>query len=309
MKVYLANDAPSQIAGSRTLWDHLADWLGAEGIWAPYGSLKATVEARLKDEPDVLVIRNATYWPSCDLPNPTIAILQDYLPPDMRADQVAVGQRASMTVTNSAWTAGQYPELAGMMSVIPLPVDFHLFRPRVADRAELQKKWGIRPNSICWVGSMQAIKGYDILHRLIGSCGLNFVTIRKDAPPDWPATSWGGRCRQLGNLSQADLAEVMGACTVGLCTSRYETQHLAGIEMAGCGLPVIATEPVGVYGEPQPWHRVVKLVDLPLMLENAMGQARPDEIASAVRKGPWTEVACKRSWMEIVAKVHEGQHA
>ena len=308
MKVYLANDAPSQIPGSRTLWSNLSDWLGADPIYAPYGSLKSTVEERLRDEPWAVLIRNATYWPACDLPNPTIALLQDYLPAEMRAGQVSVCQRATATVTNSVWTAAQYPELAGLLTVIPLPVDFDLFAPS-SSAGELRSKWNIRPGSVCWVGSGLAIKGYDILHRLIGSCGLNFVVVRKDAPPDWPASSWAGRCRQFGPLSQADLAEVMAACTVGLCTSRFETQHLAGIEMAGCGLPVIATEPVGVYGEMQAWHRVVKTADLPVMLENAIGQARPDEIASAVRKGPWTEVACKRSWMEIVAKVHEGQHA
>jgi glycosyltransferase involved in cell wall biosynthesis len=52
------------------------------------------------------------------------------------------------------------------------------------------------------------------------------------------------RCYE--RLSHAELLTVIGACRVGLCTSRTESQHLAGIEMGACGLPMVAPR-VGVY--------------------------------------------------------------
>ena len=49
-------------------------------------------------------------------------------------------------------------------------------------------------------------------------------------------------------VNHEKLVNIIGACRVGLCTSRIESQHLAGIEMAACGLPIVAS-PVGVYWE------------------------------------------------------------
>jgi glycosyltransferase involved in cell wall biosynthesis len=47
-------------------------------------------------------------------------------------------------------------------------------------------------------------------------------------------------------LTHEELVKIIGACRIGLCTSRMESQHLAGIEMGACGLPMVAP-PVGVY--------------------------------------------------------------
>ena len=169
------------------------------------------------------------------------------------------------------------------------------------DRAVHQTKWAIKPGSICWVGAANPIKGWDILHRLIGLTDYNFVIVRKDADRG-PETGWHGRARYLYRLEQKELAEVMGACRVGLCTSLAETQHLAGLEMAACGLPVVSIYPVGVYAE-EPTFCIVAGEEKVLgLLASALDKADPLATREAVMSGPWHPNTCKVAWQEVVSQ-------
>lgn len=301
--VYLVNDQLTAIPGSVTLWGLLEDWLGSPSvILGPYPTLAARA-SEIIGQRDGTVIRNATYFGPLATPNcRTIVLLQDLMPPDTpaRATQVEVCQRADVIVANSKWTLDQYPELAGLnVRVIPLPVDTGLFRPR-EDRAALQTELGIHPGSICWVGAADVIKGYDRLHRLAGSSDLHFAVVLKDR--DKARTpAWFGRMRVFTRLAQEDLAKVMASCRVGLCTSRIETQHLAGLEMAASGLPVVYVDPVGVYAEPQPWAIQATEAQLPAMLASAQAQAQPGAVREALLAGPWSLEACRASWLSLVA--------
>lgn len=291
--IYLVNDAMTQIPGSRTLWHLLADWLGA--TFVPWGEA---------DSLDGVVIRNATYHGPLTTTGPTVALLQDIMPPEtpIRAQQVEVCQRADVIVANSAWTLSQYPELTGLNTrIIPLPVDTDLFRPR-EDRAALQAKWGIAAGSVCWVGGATVIKGFDRLHRLAGTSDLHFAVALKDAGKVH-SPGWFGRMKVYARLTQAELAEVMTACRVGLCTSRIETQHLAGLEMAACGLPVVYVDPVGVYAEAPVWAVQAEEGKLAEAIRVAQAQAKPAEIREALLAGPWGMEACREAWASVVGDV------
>ena len=307
--VYIVNDALAQGPGQTTLWTHLVNWLGGDFIGGEYSGLGNVAAGRLAGVSAGVCVRNASWFAPFDSPVPVISLLQDVLPEGHpgRPQQVETCQRSALIVANSRWTLAQYSELAGLPTkIIPLPVDFQVFRPR-EDAAALRTKWGIRPGSVCWVGSGDVVKGYDILHRLIAQMpGTPFVVVRKDKVngPDWP-DRWSGRCRNFGQLPQSDLAEIMAACSVGLCTSRAETQHLAGIEMAACGLPVAYINPVGVYADPLVWTTkldgATAVAQLGQLLREA--EASRELVASTVRGGPWTLAACEAGWREAVASV------
>jgi glycosyltransferase involved in cell wall biosynthesis len=161
---------------------------------------------------------------------------------DARKMQYAVAE-SSRTVFNSEWTKSQYPDMEGR--VIPLPVDFDLFEP--GNPMGLQQSLGLPDGCICWVGASQGaaaeIKGFDIFMRIARTNpDLYFVAVFKDAIPDYCPPN----VRMYERVDQEMLCRIMGACRVGLCTSRQETQHLAGIEMGACGLPLVVP-PVGCY--------------------------------------------------------------
>ena len=304
--VYIVNDALAQGAGQSTLWHHLVSWFNGEFIGGEYSGLGNVAAEKLAGVSAGVCVRNASWFPAFDCAIPVISLLQDVLPEGHpgRPQQVEVCQRSALIVANSRWTLSQYPELTGLPTkIIPLPVDFHVFRLR-EDADALRTKWNIRPGSVCWVGSGDVVKGYDILHRLIGQTGFNYVVVRKDKVngPDWP-DAWGGRCRNFGQLPQADLAEIMGACAIGLVTSRAETQHLAGIEMAACGLNVVFINPVGVYADGPPWSIPATGGTIIEALKSAIGQHESAGVAAVVREGPWSIEACRSAWTEAVASV------
>jgi hypothetical protein len=203
--------------------------------------------------PADLIIRNATYLPPFKTSSPTISLLQDIIPDGpMREMQEAVCKSSTAIVCNSHFTASKYENAKGYVGgstehphIIPLPVDFSLFTPQNA--MGCQQALSLPNGCVCWIGASQGaaghVKGFDIFTQIVRlNPDIPFVGVFKDAAPD----SVPPNLRVYTRLSHADLVKVIGACRVGLCTSRTESQHLAGIEMGACGLPIVAP-PVGVY--------------------------------------------------------------
>jgi len=94
-------------------------------------------------------------------------------------------------------------------------------------------------------GCGRASEGLDVFVRIVrANPDIPFVAVLKDAAPQLMPPNL--RCFE--RFPHERLIEVLQACAVGLCTSRSETQHLAGIEMGACGLPLVAP-PVGCYYE------------------------------------------------------------
>lgn len=191
---------------------------------------------------------------------PTISLLQDiFIDGPQRQMQIAVIESSQAVVCNSPFTLSRYewnvrpglPNKKGELhpeprtKIIPLPVDFSLFEPQNA--MGCQQALGLPDGCVCWIGASRGaagqVKGFDIFLQIVRTNpDIPFVAVFKDTMPD----SMPPNLRCYVRLSHAELVKVIGACRVGLCTSRMESQHLAGIEMGACGLPLVVP-PVGAY--------------------------------------------------------------
>lgn len=249
MKRLLVNDMLSALPDHRTFWNDLMEWFDMEFIGAPFDQL-AKWPMRGTDG-ESLIIRNATYFGPLDASEtvPTISLLQDIMEDGpQRKMQHEVIRSSKAVVFNSEFTLSKYltAETLQRQHVIPLPVDFSLFEP--GNPMGLQQALSLPDHCICWIGASQGaagqVKGWDIFLSIVRqNPDLRFVAVFKDALPEYVPPNMRGL---FGPLTQKELAKVIGACRVGLCTSRMESQHLAGIEMGACGLPMVAP-PVGTY--------------------------------------------------------------
>jgi len=220
--------------------------------------------------PPSLIVRNATWFPPIQAQVPTISLLQDIIEGPQREMQEAVIKSSAAVVFNSEFTRSKYPTAIAKTGdvprtidappdvryrVIPLPVDFSLFEPQ--NPMGCQQALSLPDGCVCWIGASQGaagqVKGFDIFLRIVRTNpDIPFVAVFKDALPEYSPPNLKMYCR----LTHAELVKVIGACRVGLCTSRTESQHLAGVEMGACGLPMVAP-PVGVYWQ----HRLMPEVN------------------------------------------------
>ncbi len=252
----LVNDCLTTIPGTRTFWEDLRDWFGMEFVGGNYSTLAEsayrTAVYKVRPGPVKLIVRNATYFPPIKTDIPTISLLQDIITegPQREMQDAVIGDHGCI-VFNSEYTRKAYlppqnePFRWDSDDVIPIPVDFDLFQP--GNAMGLQQALSLPDGCVLWIGASQGpagqIKGYDIFHKMIRlNPDIPFVGVFKDVAPEYHPPN----LKTFVRLSHQDLVKVMGACRVGLCTSRTESQHLAGIEMGACGLPVVAPE-VGCY--------------------------------------------------------------
>ena len=231
-----------------------------EFVGGPFDTLpEAAEETALQSS---LVIRNATYFRPFKVSAivPTISLLQDIIHEGpQRETQQKVLASSNLAVFNSRFTLSKYPlfdcdlekSVNPGVRVIPLPVDFTLFEP--GNPMGLQQALSLPDGCVCWIGASQGaagqVKGFDIFLRVVRTNpDIPFVAVFKDALPEYSPPNLRMYCR----LTHAELVKVIGACRVGLCTSRMESQHLAGIEMGACGLPLVVP-PVGCYWQRKDW--------------------------------------------------------
>lgn len=300
MRGWLVNDLLTAIPGTKTLWHRLLEWLpGLEDkTGAAFSSLAQSIEgdASRTGPPDYL-IRNASYFRALELPCPTISLLQDVQQGVARAAQLEVCKRSHRVVVNSKRTLACYPELdPARVSVVPLGVDFDFFRPG------LEPLPGIDPESVLFVGAANDYpKGFDRLRTLIDASGRPFCLVLKDGFPFRHP-----RARVFPAVDAVTLARIYNSCRLLVCTSREETQHLAGIEAAACGKPVVATR-VGVYAElpPGPWGRAVDPAELASAVDDV---AATSGLYSPRRcfEPLFGLAACRRGWQALVQNVVAG---
>ena len=266
MNGWLVNDVLTTIPGTRTLWHHLVKGLGVTPMCAPYPMLAQMVEDKLRAGPmPDYIIRNATYFRPIRTAIPQIALIQDIAQGPLRRMQLDVARQSVCVVFNSEFTRWSYPELADRPNIIiPLGVDADTFRV-----LPIQDKF---PEArILFVGSHDPVKGFDVLEHLISETPYNFVTVMKDYGVEHP------RVKSYVRVPHSDLPLHMNSCHLGLCLSRTETQHLAGIEMGLCGIPILATS-VGTYFDRPTglWGRRIRLEDAVQELTNAMQGPFPE---------------------------------
>lgn len=257
MRRLLVNDTLS-VGGEVTFWNLLKEWFGMEFLGGEYGALAQRVDG-LSDGA-TLIVRNASYFQpmECSKTIPTISLLQDIFPEGpMREIQDKVVRSSSVTVFNSWYTshhysiAAKYAVTAESARVIPLPIDFSLFEP--GNPMGLQQALSLPDHCVCWVGACQGaaghVKGWDIFQQIVRqNPDIPFVAVLKDGFPD----GFPPNMRCYVKIPQEELVKVIGACRVGLCTSRMESQHLAGIEIGACGLPLVVPN-VGTYWNRADW--------------------------------------------------------
>ena len=287
MRRLLVNDLLT-VGGERTFWHDLQEWFDCQFIGGEFATLADKVAANNPNHPldDVqdevsLIIRNASYFPPLEASAkiPTISLLQDiFTEGPAREMQEVVMRSSTATVFNSLYTQKDYDHRQGGHHVIPLPVDFSVFEPQNA--MGCQQALGLPEGCICWVGACLGaagnVKGFDIFLKIVRlNPDLHFVGVFKDAIPD----SFPPNLRCYLRLSHEELVRVIGACRVGLCTSRTESQHLAGIEMGACGLPLVVPN-VGCY-----WKRGTLKESFPGVVYHK--DTSPSLIAAQLRNPVW----------------------
>lgn len=301
---WLVNDLLTALPGTQTLWHRLLEWLpGIEDrTGVPFSHLAARIEreAAAVGSPDYLV-RNASYFRALDLPCPTISLLQDVQQGSARAAQLEVCLRSRRVVVNSPRTHARYPELdPAHVSVVPVGVDFDFFQPG------LEPLPGIDPESVLFVGAANDYpKGFDRLRALIDVTDRPFCLVLKDG-----FAFRHPRVRVFPPVDATTMARIYNSCRLLVCTSREETQHLAGIEAAACGRPIVATR-VGVYADlpPGPWGRAVDAEDLPAAVRE-VGADADHHSPRRCFEPIFGLAACRRAWEalveEVVLRPHSG---
>ncbi|OGL25188.1 hypothetical protein A2884_02285 [Candidatus Saccharibacteria bacterium RIFCSPHIGHO2_01_FULL_48_12] len=304
MKRLLVNDTLNSL-GERTLWNKLQDWFDLEFVCGDYMTLAAVADKKAVDAS--LIIRSASWFPPIPASQnvPTIGLLQEILAGKLRAVQDDIINSCTKVVANSQFTRSHYSEHSNVV-VIPLSIDFGLFQP--GNRTNLQKELNIPDRAVCWVGASQGPEGrvknfekfMNIVHR---TPDISYVAVFKDEDIKDKPTN----LQTFVKLPQDELVKVINACHIGLCTSRIESQHLAGIEMGACGLPMVVP-PVGVY-----WQRT----DLPgALIKDG------DDWVSAIRatlaktydtkevRDYWykefNDDVCKDKWSRLIKEVESG---
>jgi hypothetical protein len=250
-QVFICNDYMTCIPGTRTLWHDLMDHFRGKWIGGDYGNIpneKLFQHMQSGSINDCVLIRNATYFPWIPTGNnPVISLVQDICTNDyQRAMQLNVCANSDHVVFNSLHTLRAYPEVKTAKSVISLGVDDRLFCLPHADDGVTEMDSEGYTGDVLWIGSTDHIKSpHLVLEIARKNPDIQFTCVMKhfDPDPDW---QWPDNVCVAMRLTHADLIKLMHRHKIGLCTSREETQHLAGIEMALCGLQMVAP-PVGIY--------------------------------------------------------------
>lgn len=298
-KPLIVNDQMTCIPNTKTLWHHLIEWLKAEWFGGDYQILATNAEMYLSSAVALhnVVIRNGTYFPWFPASGlPVISLIQDIHPPGHLRDwQRNVGLNSDAVVFNSEHTRDHYPELRSKGTIIPLGTDFDLF-----DIKDVEKT-----HDVVWVGAATAVKGWRLFNEIVReNQDLTFLCVTKDgARIDAPNVT------NHANVPASEMVVLMNQAKIGLCTSEQETQHLAGVEMAACGLTVVAP-PIGVYQTYPEWAFVCPPYHLSLSLRKIAnrGWLSPNIARKYAISGGLSLDSCKQSWIELVNKVTKCNH-
>jgi len=314
MKILVINDQLTSIPGTSTFWSDLVKWFDAEFMGGDYSDLTKNANSVLNGygrRKWDLIIRNGSYFGPIESTAPQISLIQDIFEDGpARKMQSEVIKSSTSVVFNSEFTKSKYIILKTFavenpqVKVIPIPVDFDLFRP--GNLMGLQQALSIPDGAVCWIGAAQEaahIKGWDIFLSIVRqNPDIPFVGIFKDQQPEYGPTN----LRMYTKVNHEELVKIIGACRVGLCTSRVESQHLAGIEMGACGLPMVAP-PVGTY-----WKRdeiAGLLEDNPtisdytnIIRNTRAASSNPEEIRNYWQK-EFDKPVIRKQWETLVQEV------
>lgn len=243
--VVICNDVVgSSIGNERVLWDYLMEAFGNTlaidnpsfglKISDPRYSSKAKKKVKKLKNPD-LIIQNASYIEKISNKKFTISYLQDVHIKGSRIyqRQLDVLRNSQLLVTNSKFTAEQYPDFN--FEVIPIGVDTEIFKPmdknslRTKHKFDLNKKIGI------FVGSLSETKGWSEVKDVIESnLNIHFIIVSK-----YEAALIMQNVTFFSNIDHSHLAELYNCADFFILGSRLETQCLAALEACACNIPLL----------------------------------------------------------------------
>jgi hypothetical protein len=234
----------SSIGKERVLWDYLMESLGNTiaidnpsfglKISDPRYSSKAKKKVKKSNEFD-LIIQNATYIEKISNKIFTISYLQDVHNKGSRIHQrqLEVLRNSQLLVTNSEFTAEQYPDFN--FKVIPIGIDSEIFKPmdknslRTKHKFDLTKKIGI------FVGSLSETKGWSEVQDIIETnLNIHFIVVSK-----YEAALKMENVTFFSNIDHSHLAELYNCADFFILGSRLETQCLAALEACACNIPLL----------------------------------------------------------------------
>jgi len=285
---WLVNDYLTCIPGTRTFWHDLLEWI--PGLIDMTGTRFPGISNRL-DRLDTTgldyLIRNASYFRYLDIDVPQIVFVQDVCHGNLAEMQNVVRNLATARVFNSEYTKdriGGWPD----DPVIPISVDFDAFDPRKIPRMG---------EDVLFVGANTEVKGVDKFLSVVEQTKYKFHAVMKDGHQFKHS-----RVTNYSMLTHEQLREVMAKCRVLVCTSREETQHLAGIEAGAMGLSVVAP-PVGCYwgldsdaiGRVYYEGRAVEALHYVM----SRPQVNPRKYLMEI----FSRDTCKQSWLDLIKDV------
>jgi glycosyltransferase involved in cell wall biosynthesis len=300
-KGWLVNDTLTCIPNTKTFWHDLLEWIPnledkCNG-YTPFHVLPNNIEfdALNNGVPDY-IIRNATYFRQMNIPTKTISLLQDLTPNNY--EQIKVCNNSDIVVFNSPYTQSHYENLITSKTVmIPLGVDFNKFKPL---NYNFTDNLGLLPNSILFIGADNITpKGFDIMINIIENTNYNFCLVMKD---DFSIKN--ERVKVFNRIDHDLLVKIMNSCQLLVCTSRVETLHLAGVEAAACGLPLV-TSNVGIYyNKPNgKWGRNTKSFDYKDFIREINyvinNKTEFDPRKDFIEMGLTTDF-CKETWLNLI---------
>lgn len=228
------------------------------------------------------IIRNASYFGPLDIVVPQVAFVQDILSGNLGAVQRRVREAATVRVFNSEYTKDR---IGGMPDdpVIPISVDFDVFAPTKIGK------------DVLFIGANSEVKGVDRFLDLVnGTTDHLFHAVMKDGHKfNHP------KIYSHGRVTHENLKVIMGECRVLVCTSREETQHLAGIEAAAMGLQIVAP-PIGCYCgmASDKIGAVVIHGDFAAALDTVM--MNPHFSPREYFKARFSRDVCKQRWVDLI---------
>jgi glycosyltransferase involved in cell wall biosynthesis len=295
-KGWLVNDTLTCIPGTKTFWHDLLDnVVGLEdkcGGYTPFNVLpnKIVEYSRNEGSPDY-IIRNASFFNPIRLNVPTISLLQD-----LGHGRMDVCNSSTVVVFNSPYTKAHYPNIQTRTETIPLGVDFNFFKPTESYQEELS----ILDNSILFIGSAtNHPKGFNVVMDLINNTDYNFCLVMKDDfQIDHP------RVKVFNKIGHDTLLKVINSCSMLICTSTVETQHLSGLEAAACDLPLVVTN-VGVYYDKTDGKWGVKVLDGDFVskIEYVMSNKGSFSPRKFFLERGYDKKDCMDKWKELVASL------
>lgn len=233
MSIWIVNDYLTCIAGTETFW-HLL--LSIEGTVDKTGKSFRVLADSIENDPEFcdLIIRNASFFRRIRRDCKQIAFLQDIAEDKER--QINVCKNADCVVFNSHFTRSAYDDYLSMferVEVIPIGVNEGLFKP-TAGGSLFDNGF----KTAIFVGDLNVTKGGELFRAIVrNNRHINFIYVSK----------MGCRINEPnvknfpGGINEIGMARLYNFADFSIMCSPVETLHLASIEAALCGKPVIGT--------------------------------------------------------------------